>query len=223
MVRQRRARDSNPGPGAPLPIDGAVRAHVRPVQLEACMIHMTRSYTLAPALLVAMVACGGETPQPTAPAAAPPIAVQAAPPPAPTPSESDVVSAGPTPLDEDDESTADLKESHRHHHHGGFAMFIAMSLDSLNVDPDQSAEIVKIQTDMRAKMQPAHDAEKKLLTVLADGIASGKIDVGKVQSAANQLSGSAAGVHDAVTDSLNHLHAVLTAPQRAALVDKVEA
>jgi Spy/CpxP family protein refolding chaperone len=72
-------------------------------------------------------------------------------------------------------------------------------------------------------MQPAHDAEKKLLTVLADGIASGKIDNGKVQSATKQVSDAAAGVHDAVTDSLNHLHAVLTAPQRAALVDKVEA
>jgi Spy/CpxP family protein refolding chaperone len=185
---------------------------------------MRRIYTLAPALLVAMVGCGGETPQPAAPAAAPPMAAQTATPPAPTPSESDVVSAaGPTPLDEDDESTADLREYHRHHHHGGFAMFIAMSLDSLGVDPDQSAEIVKIQADMRAKMQPAHDAEKKLLTVLADGIASGKIDVGKVQSATKQVSDAAAGVHDAVTDSLNYLHAVLTPPQRAALVDKVEA
>jgi Spy/CpxP family protein refolding chaperone len=191
------------------------------------MIQMRRIYALAPALLVAMAACGGETPQPAAPAAAPPMAVQPstppAAPPAPTPSESDVASAGPTPLDEDDESTTDLKEHHRHHHHGGFAMFIAMSLDSLSVDPDQSAEIVKIQTEMRAKMQPAHDAEKKLLTVLADGIASGKIDNGKVQSATKQVSEAAAGVHDAVTDSLNHLHAVLTPPQRAALVDKVEA
>ncbi len=191
------------------------------------MIQVRRIYALAPALLVAMAGCGGETPQPAEPAAAPPIAVQtpapAAPPPAPTPSESDVASAGPTPLDEDDESTADLKEHHRHHHHGGFAMFIAMSLDSLGVNPDQSAEIVKIQTDMRAKLQPAHDAEKKLLTVLADGIASGKIDRGKVQTATKQVSEAAAGVHDAVTDSLNHLHAVLTPPQRAALVDKVEA
>ena len=191
------------------------------------MIQVRRIYALAPALLVAMAGCGGETPQPTAPAAAAPMALQTGAPPAtpaaPTPPESDVVSAGPTPLDEDDDSTADLKEYHRHHHHGGFAMFIAMSLDSLNVDPDQSAEIVKIQTDMRTKMQPAHDAEKKLLTVLADGIALGKIDVGKVQSATKQVSDAAGGIHDALTDSLNHLHAVLTPPQRAALVDKVEA
>ncbi len=128
------------------------------------MIHMRTVYALAPALLLAMAACAGETPQPATPAAAPPVAVTTsaappAPPPAPTPSEADVASAGPTPLDEDDDATADLKEHHRHHHHGGFAMFIAMSLDSLNVDPDQSAEIVKIQTDMRDKMQPAHDAE----------------------------------------------------------------
>ena len=192
------------------------------------MIHMRTVYALAPALLLAMAACAGETPQPATPAAAPPVAVTTsaappAPPPAPTPSEADVASAGPTPLDEDDDATADLKEHHRHHHHGGFAMFIAMSLDSLNVDPDQSAEIVKIQTDMRAKMQPAHDAEKNLLTALADGIASGKIDKGKVEHATKQMADAAATVHDAVTDSLNHLHAVLTPPQRAALVDKVEA
>src|SRR5580658_8561558 len=57
-----------------------------------------------------------------------------------------------------DESTSDLASHHRHHHHGGFAMFIAMSLDGLNATPEQQDQLNKIATDMHAAMQPAHDA-----------------------------------------------------------------
>src|ERR1700683_3269289 len=49
---------------------------------------------------------------------------------------------------EDDESAADLGEHHRHHHHGGVTMFIAMSLDSLGVSPEQEKAIEKIQGDL---------------------------------------------------------------------------
>jgi Spy/CpxP family protein refolding chaperone len=123
----------------------------------------------------------------------------------------------------DDQSTAALAEHHRHHHHGGFAMFIAMSLDGLNTTPEQHEQIEKIQSEMHAKMQPAHDAEKQILLALADGVAAGKVDRSKVDAAAQQLATAAAGIHDAVTDSLDQLHTILTPPQRQALVDKVEA
>ncbi len=164
---------------------------------------------LAPVLVVAAVGCGSSTPAATAPAG--------------SAATSDVAPAGPVAVDDEDESTVDLKEHHRHHHHGGFAMFIAMSLDSLGTTPEQASAIAKIQSDMHAKMQPAHEAEKNVLSVLADGVAAGNVDKGKVDAAIGQLSTAAAGVHDAVADSLNQLHAVLTPPQRAALVDKVEA
>jgi Spy/CpxP family protein refolding chaperone len=118
---------------------------------------------------------------------------------------------------------ADLKEHHRHHHHGGFVMFIAMSLDSLGTTPEQNTAIQKIQADLHAKMQPAHDAEKNLLSILADGIATGKIKQAAVDAAIAKLEAAAAGVHDAAAASLNQLHATLTPPQRAALVGKVEA
>ncbi len=124
--------------------------------------------------------------------------------------------------EDEDESTADLAEHHRHHHQGGFAMFIAMSLDLLNVSPDQTTAIVKIRNDMRVKMQPARDAEKVVLLTLANGIAAGKIDQPTVDAAIAQVT-TAGGIHDTVVDSLNELHATLTPPQRAALVDKVEA
>jgi Spy/CpxP family protein refolding chaperone len=147
-------------------------------------------------------------------------AAAAAPAPVPT---ADVAPAGTTPSADEDESMADLKEHDRHHSHGGFAMFIAMSLDSLGTTPDQDAAIKKIQSDLRAKMQPAHDAEKNVLMVLSAGVAKGKIDKVKVDAAIAQLSTAAAGVHEAVADSINQLHAALTPAERAALADKVQA
>jgi Spy/CpxP family protein refolding chaperone len=165
------------------------------------MIRKRWFYALTPALFSVVVGCSGNTP------------------PAASADSTGVAAAGA----DEDESTADLKEHHRHHHHGGFAMFIAMSLDSLNVSPEQKAQIEKIQADLHAKLLPAHDAEKNLLLTLADGIAAGSIDQAKVDAAIAQVTTAAAGVHDAVADSLNQLHEVLKPEQRAALVDKVEA
>lgn len=102
-------------------------------------------------------------------------------------------------------------------------MFIAMSLDSLGVAPDQAAKIEKIQSDLFAKMEPAHAAEQKVLTILADGVAAGKIDDAKVKGAIDAVKTASLGVQDAAVQSLNELHAALTPEQRAALADKVEA
>jgi len=133
------------------------------------MIRMRWMCWLAPVLVASAVGCGSSTPAATAPAG--------------SAATSDVAPAGPVAVDDEDESTADLKEHHRHHHHGGFAMFIAMSLDSLGTTAEQAAAITKIQSDMHAKMQPAHDAEKNVLSVLADGVAAGNVDKAKVDAA----------------------------------------
>jgi Spy/CpxP family protein refolding chaperone len=124
---------------------------------------------------------------------------------------------------EDDEPAADLTEHHRHHHHGGVTMFIAMSLDTLGVSPEQTAAIEKIQADLFAKMEPAHAAEQGLVTTLADGVAAGAIDQAKLDAALAQVSAASASVHEASADALNQLHTALTPEQRATLVDKVEA
>jgi Spy/CpxP family protein refolding chaperone len=124
---------------------------------------------------------------------------------------------------EDEEAAADLGEHHRHHHHGGVTMFIAMALDSLGVSPAQAAAVEKIQGDLFAKMEPARAAEQNMLGILADGIAAGKIDAAKVDAAIEAVKTASTGVHEAVIESLNQLHALLTPEQRAALVDKVEA
>jgi Spy/CpxP family protein refolding chaperone len=178
------------------------------------MTHSRWNSVFAATLLIAVAGCGSSSHSATEPSAGATNDVAEAAP------QGDVAQVGAG--EDEDESTADLAEHHRHHHHGGFAMFIAMSLDSLNATPEQAAAITKIRTDMRAAMAPAHDAEKAVLLALADGIEANKIDQPKLAAAIAQVTTAAASVHGAVADSLSALHATLTPPQRAALVDKVE-
>ncbi len=123
----------------------------------------------------------------------------------------------------DDDISASVVEHHRHHHHGGVTLLIAMSLDTIGVSPDEKAAVEKIQSDLRAEMAPARVAEENLDSLLADGIAAGSIDTARVDAAIAQLTAAAATVHDAATDAVNQLHATLTPPERAALIDKVNA
>src|ERR1700733_6661221 len=67
---------------------------------------------------------------------------------------------------DDDDLTADLTEHHRHHHQGGVTMFIALSLDTLGLPPEQQAAITRIQSDLFARMEPARIGGQKVLTAL---------------------------------------------------------
>lgn len=67
----------------------------------------------------AVVACGGSSTN------GPPAATAAA----PTQGEDDVAEG--------------LMEHHRNHHHGGVTLFIAMSLDTLGVSPEQEVTVEK--------------------------------------------------------------------------------
>lgn len=124
---------------------------------------------------------------------------------------------------DDDGASAGLMEYHRYHHHGGVTLLIAMSLDTLGVSPEQRTAVGKIRRDLQAAMEPARVAEQSLEALLADGVAAGNLDAGKVNDALTRLTAEAAALHDACAGALNELHAVLTPDQRAALVDKVEA
>lgn len=115
-----------------------------------------------------------------------------------------------------------IRDHHRHHH-GGVVQFISLSMETLGVSADQKAQLEKIKSDLQAKTAPAHDAEKVLLSTLADGVAAGNVDQAKVDAALAQLATATSAAHDASLASLNDLHAALRPEQRAALVDKVEA
>src|SRR5579863_693957 len=66
----------------------------------------------------------------------------------------------------DDEESASLMEHHRYHHHGGVTLFIAMSLDTLGVSPEQRDAVEKIRSVLHARMDPARAAEQNLLNTL---------------------------------------------------------
>ncbi len=156
----------------------------------------------------AMLGCGG-----SAATHAPPASVASA----SASAESEAESG------EEEAATAGLIEHHRHHHHGGVTLLIAMSLDTLGLSPEQKPAVETIRSDLYARMEPARAAEQNLLGTLADGLAAGVLDPAKVDVAVARLTSAAASVHDASTDALNELHGVLTPPQRASLVDKIEA
>jgi Spy/CpxP family protein refolding chaperone len=122
----------------------------------------------------------------------------------------------------DDPVNESLRNYHRHHH-GGLASFISMAIDTLGLDDAKKAAVTKIQTDLRAKMAPVHDAEHDLLSTIADGVAAGKIDGAKVDAAVEKEATASASIHPAIADALTQLHAALSPAERAALVDKVQA
>ena len=124
---------------------------------------------------------------------------------------------------EDESVNEELRAYHRHHHHGGVTMFISMAIDTLGLDPAKKAQVEKIQNDLHAKMAPARDAEHVLLSTIADGVATGKIDTAKVDAAVAKTGTASAGIHPATVDTLTQLHDALTPVERAALVDKVKA
>jgi len=124
---------------------------------------------------------------------------------------------------EEEDATAGVVEHHRHHHHGGVTLLIAMSLDTVGVSPEQKPAVEKVRSDLHARMEEARATEHDLLVALADGLAAGVLDPVKIDAAVVHLTSVAAMIHDASTDALNQLHSLLTPPQRAALVDKLEA
>ena len=123
----------------------------------------------------------------------------------------------------EDQAVSELMAHHRHHHHGGIARFIALSLDTLGVEDARRAQVDKLHSDLHAQMTPARDAEKNILTTLADGIAAGSVDKVKVDSAIAALGTVAEAQREASLNTINELHAALSPPERAALVEKVQA
>ncbi len=126
-----------------------------------------------------------------------------------------------TQVGDDDQGAAFI--DHHRHHHGGVAMFLSMSLDSLGVPDAERASIEKIQTDLMTKQEPVHAAQQNVLSVLADGVAAGKIDAKKVDAAVAQVDTASTAAEAASVDALTQLHSVLSPLERQALMDKLNA
>jgi Spy/CpxP family protein refolding chaperone len=101
-------------------------------------------------------------------------------------------------------------------------MLVAMSLKDLDLSADQRAAVDKIRADLLAKMEPARAAGKDLANTLADGVAAGTVNRAKADAAVNKLVTQVQAEHEAALTALDQLHAALSAPQRAALVDSLQ-
>ncbi len=124
---------------------------------------------------------------------------------------------------DDEETSAELREHHRHHHRGGVNQFIAMSLDTLGEDDAQRPSIMKIQAELDACMVPTRDVEKQLTLTYADGIATGAIENTKLEDVIVELNSTSAKAYECSTDALNQLHGQLTPSEREVVADKVQA
>ncbi|HEY2031864.1 MAG TPA: hypothetical protein VGH20_21885 [Myxococcales bacterium] len=131
--------------------------------------------------------------------------------------------AGQGMTQDDVQAAEEVRDHHRHHHHGGVMMFISMSLDTLGSDPQKADQVKQIQSTLRQQMRPARDAERNVLSALADGVASGQVDSARLTAAVDQEATEAAAVHEASLDALNQLHQILSPAEREALVGKVRA
>jgi Spy/CpxP family protein refolding chaperone len=198
-------------------------------QKEMMIMISIRSRLSVPVLatcLAALAACAESTPAPAPPpvtSAVPPppppvMSAPAAPPPA-------AASAAPVPAAPPNPTGAELSEGdeHRNQHHAGVMGLVMMSLKDLDLTADQQAAVEKIKTDLQTKMEPARAAGKDFAGALADGVAAGKIDRAKVDAAAAKVVAQAQAANDASLAALTQLHAALTPPQRAKLVDELQA
>jgi len=117
--------------------------------------------------------------------------------------------------------TAGLVEHHRYHHHGGITLLVAMSVDTLDLSPEQQPAIERIRAALHTAMLAGRGVDDSLLKTLADGVAAGRVDRASVDAALANIGEESAAVYAASVDALNELHRVLTPSQRAALFDKV--
>jgi hypothetical protein len=161
----------------------------------------------------------GSTMSQQGPQATAPVAPQATAPLAPQPGGAGPDASAPQAA-ADDQASDEVRDHHRHHHHGGVSMFIAMSIDTLGVAPEKQAQLQQIQRQLHQQMAGSREAERNLLSALADGIRRGSVDGRSLAAAQDKIDTTE---HAASMDALNQLHAALSAAERAALAEKVQA
>jgi Spy/CpxP family protein refolding chaperone len=156
---------------------------------------------------VLLPACGGSQPpaEPPPPAAPPPPVASAAPPP-----------AAPAPVAA--EAPPEAPKPHMGHHDSMAALFM-VSLDSVELTPDQKPPVESIKSDLVKHGEPAKEPREKLEADVADGIAAGKLDHTKVDADIKAMSAAVAANVPAIQDDMNKLYKALNPDQRKKLVE----
>jgi hypothetical protein len=93
----------------------------------------------------------------------------------------------------------------------------------LGEETSRHAQVEALQAELHECMESVEANEQAVLLMIADGIAAGTIEAGKVKSGVEAVNTSASSIHTCVAGPLNRLYALLLPPERAELGDKVRA
>jgi Spy/CpxP family protein refolding chaperone len=175
-------------------------------------------FSASPALFVLLAsnvllpACGGSQPpaEPPPPAAPPPPVASAAP---PAPAEAPAPAPAPVAAEAPPEAPKP------HGHHESMAAMFMVSLDAVELTPDQKPPIESIKSDLVKHGEPAKEPREKLEADVADGISAGKLDHAKVDADIKAMSAAVAANVPAIQDDMNKLYKALTPDQRKKLVE----
>ncbi len=98
------------------------------------------------------------------------------------------------------------------------AMFM-VSLDSVELTPDQKPPIEGIKSDLISHGEPAKEPREKLEADVADGITAGKLDHAKVDADIKAMTAAVTANIPVVQDDMNRLYKALTPEQRKKLIE----
>src|SRR4051812_33070075 len=159
--------------------------------------------------LGALAGCGGA--QQAAPPPPPPPP-PAAPPPPPPPTAASAPPATAAPTAEQPAAPA----PHHAHSHTMVDMFV-MTLDSLDLRPEQKTAVAGIEADLEKVGDAVKEPRHKLVSDVADGVAAGKLDHAKTDADVKAIGTAVSGTIPTVQDAMNRLYKTLDAEQRKKL------
>lgn len=98
-----------------------------------------------------------------------------------------------------------------------------MSLDSTALVPAERAQLARLHEDLLRRIRFNANAEWEVLSLLADGLAVGRVEEAKTEAALGQLAVSLEMLRTATVDSLTQLHRVLGLSGRTTLDEELAA
>jgi Spy/CpxP family protein refolding chaperone len=100
---------------------------------------------------------------------------------------------------------------------------LLMSVKSLELKPDQKAEVAAIEADLEKLGQQHQGLGEKLGNDVAEGVAAGKIDRAKTNADIKEITQAVEASVPGIQDAVNRLHKTLDPEQRQAVVASMTA
>jgi Spy/CpxP family protein refolding chaperone len=116
-------------------------------------------------------------------------------------------------------STPEYGKQHSHWHRAGILQ-TALKLSSLS--SDQRATIEQLIQQRQSARGPVRQADAQLLTALAQQVEQAQVDPTSLSPSLNAEQSAAEAENTVDRDTLNRLHAILSASQRGQLVDQMQ-